>query len=139
MNKIILKYELDLNFILIAVTCPLKDYRLCFFINRASGLNLIKNEDYEIWTSPNSAHFFTKYSDISLTEETEFYLVGNKGITGGFLMPEMKVTDYFILIKGFIDDEDLKSLLEAIIQIDEVVSATEIDVTKLKSKENLVF
>lgn len=139
MNKIILKYELDLNFILIAVTCPLKDYRLCFHINRATGLDLVKNEDHEVWMSNNTSYFFTKYSYISSTEETEFYLIGNKGIDGGLLAPEMKVVDYFILIKGFIDEEDLKSLLDSINKIEEIVVATEIDVVKLKSKENLVF
>ena len=139
MNKITLKYELDLNFTLIAITCPLKDYRLCFYINRASGLNLVKNDDHEVWVSKNQSLFFTKYSYISSIEETEFYLLGNKGINGGILISEAKATDYFLLIRGFIDDEDFLSLMNAINQIEEVQVAMEIDIEKLKSKENLVF
>ena len=139
MNKFTLKYELDLNFTLIAITCPLKDYRLCFYINRASGLNLVKNEDHEVWVSKNHSLFFTKYSYISSIEETEFYLLGNKGIDGGILISETKTTDFFLLIRGFIDDEDFLSLMNAINQIDEVLVATEIDLEKIKSKENLVF
>lgn len=139
MNKIILKYELDLDFILIAVTCPLRDYQLCFHINRATGIDLAKRVDHEVWINNNTSYYFTKYSYISSTEETEFYLIGNKGFDGGFLLPEMKVADYFILIKEFIDEEDLKILLDSINKIGEIVVATEIDVEKLKSKENLVF
>lgn len=139
MNKIILKYELDLNFILIAITSPLKDYRLCFYINRESGLNLQKEEDYTLQPDGNSTHFFTKYSDISPTEETEFYLLGNRGLEGGILIPEMKNVDFFMVIKGFIDDEDLRALLSSLIKIEDIIVASEIDVTKLKSKENLVF
>jgi hypothetical protein len=139
LNKITLKYELDLNFTLIAITCPLKDYRLCHYINRATRLNLIKNEDHEIWVSRNHSLFFPKYSYISSIEETEFYLIGNKGIEGGFLIPEAKATDYFMLIKGFIDDEDFSALMDAIVEVEEVLVAAEINVEKLKSKENLVF
>lgn len=139
MNKIILKYELDLNFLLIAINCPLKDYRLCFFINRRTSLNLRKDDDYEVWQFANTFHYFSKYSDISSSEETEVYLIGNKGLNGTFLIPEMKVVDYFILIKSFIDEEDIKSLLEALNKIDDVVVASEINIDKLKSKENLVF
>ena len=139
MNKFTLKYELDLNFTLIAITCPLKDYRLCFHINRASGLGLVKNEDHEVWVSKNHSLFFTKYSYISSIEETEFYLLGNKGIDGGILISETKTTDFFLLIRGFIDDEDFLSLMNAIKQIDGVLVATEIDLEKIKSKENLVF
>ncbi len=139
MNKITLKYELDLNFTLIAITCPLKDYQLCFHINRSTGLNLVKSEDYEILASKNHFLFFTKYSYISSIEETEFYLIGNRGIEGGILIPETKEIDYFLLIKGFIDEEDFLALINAINQIKGVVAATEINIEKLKSKENLVF
>ena len=139
MNKIILKYELDLNFLLIAINSPLKDYRLCFYINRTTSLNLKKDEDHEVWQSTNSFRYFSKYSDISSSEETETYLIANKGLNGGFLVPEMKVVDYFILIKSFIDEEDLKTLLDGLNKIDDVVVASEIDIDKLKSKENLVF
>lgn len=139
MNKITLKYELDLNFTLIAITCPLKDYQLCFHINRSTGLNLVKTEDYEISVPTNGSLFFTKYSYISPIEETEFYLIGNKGIEGGILIPEVKTTDYFMIIKGFIDEEDFHNLISALNDINEVAVATEIDVEKLKSKENLVF
>lgn len=139
MNKITLKYELDLNFTLIAITCPLKDYRLCFYINQITGLDFTKNDDHELWRSNNQSFFFTKYSYINHSEETEFYLIGNKGINTGFLVPEMKGTDYFMLIISYIDDEDLGALLNALNRIDQVVVASKIDPEKLKSKENLVF
>ena len=139
MNKITLKYELDLNFTLIAITCPLKDYQLCFHINRSTGLNLVKSEDYELLVSKNQSLFFTKYSYISSIEETEFYLIGNRGMEGGILIPEIKATDYFMLIRGFIDEEDFQALINELNLIKGVVVATEIDIEKLKSKENLVF
>lgn len=139
MNKITLKYEIDLDFLLIAITCPLKDYRLCYYINKYTALNLEKKEDHETWMSNSTSLYFTKYSYISEHTGTEFYLIGNKGIEAGYLLPELRGSDYFLMIKEFIDDEDLKTIHKSLNSIPDIVVATEIDPEKLKSKENLVF
>lgn len=139
MNKITLKYELDLSFKLIAVNCPLKDYRFCFFVNKYTHLDLVKVDDHETWISKQSSLFFSKYSYINPIQDTEFYLIGNKGIEGGYLIPEMRSMDYFLLIKEYIDEEDLIQMIDFLNQIEAVVVAKEIDPTKLKSKENLLF
>lgn len=139
MNKVILKYELDLDFILIAITSPLKDYRLCYFINKLTGLDLHKIDDHEVWLSPTKVHKFSRYAGFSTASETEYYLLANKGAEEGVLIPEMRHSDYFFLIRNFIDEEDLEALQGHISAIDEVVVASEISPQKLKSKENLIF
>ena len=140
MNKVILKYEIDLDFILIAITSPLKDYRLCYFINKFTGLELCKVGDHEVWMpSAKNQLCFSKYADFSTASETEYYLLANKGVNGGLLIPEMRHSDYFFLIRNFIDDEDLTALQDNITGIPEVVVASEISPQKLKSKENLIF
>lgn len=140
MNKVTLKYELDLDFILIAITSSLKDYRLCYFINKYTGLNLCKIEDHEVWLSATEGQrCFSRYAAFSAASETEFYLVANKGDDGGILIPEMRHSDYFFLVRNFIDDEDLEALQDNINAIPDVVVASEISPQKLKSKENLIF
>lgn len=139
MNKITLKYELDLDFKLVAVNCPLRDYRFCFFVNKYTQLDLVKVEDHETWIPNQSSLFFSKYSYINPIQDTEFYLISNKGLSGGYLIPEMRSMDYFLLIKEYIDQEDLSQIIESINQIEAVVVAKEIDPAKLKSKENLLF
>lgn len=140
MNKVTLKYELDLDFVLIAITSPLRDYRLCYFINKATGLKLYKIADYEIGVPPPIEHAaFSRYADFNDAAETEYYLLANRGLDGGVLVPEMRHSDYFLLIRSFIDDEDLTELLDRLVAIEEVVAASEISPQKLKSKENLIF
>ena len=89
--------------------------------------------------SNSTSLYFTKYSYISEHTGTEFYLIGNKGIEAGYLLPELRGSDYFLMIKEFIDDEDLKTIHKSLNSIPDIVVATEIDPEKLKSKENLVF
>lgn len=55
------------------------------------------------------------------------------------MIPEMKNVDYFILIKNFIDQEDIDQLISGLNAIPEIVVAAEVDPAKLKSKENLIF
>ena len=139
MNKVTLKYELDLDFVLIAITSSLRDYRLCHFINKVTGLKLHKMADYEIGMPPLGMASFSRYADVDEATETEYYVLANRGEEGGMLVPEMRHSDYFLLIRNFIDEEDLTELLDHIMAIADVVAASEISPQKLKSKENLIF
>lgn len=136
-NKLTLKYEPDLDFVLIAITAPLKDYRLCLKINNQLAFNLCRTDELEV--PFNAAPFyFNRYHYQPLQGGTEFYLLANKGAEG-FLVPEMKKVDYFLLIRNYIDADDLLHIIAGLNKIPEVLVAAEVDPRKLKSKENLVF
>lgn len=140
MNKFTLKYELDLDFVLFAISSPLRDYRLCHFINKNTGLSLAKAEDHEAWlVNADSPALFSKYAYINDDTDTEIYLIANRGYEGGWLVPEMRQTDFFLMIKSFIDEDDLRALDQGINDIPDVLVAGEISPEKLKSKENLIF
>lgn len=70
--------------------------------------------------------------------DTDFYFIGNKG-SEGYLVPEMRRADYFIMIKNYIDDDDLDKLINDLNKIQEIVAAVKIDPKKIKSRENLLF
>lgn len=140
MNKVTLKYELDLDFILFAISCPLRDYRLCYFLNKHTGLNLYKTTEHEAWLGASQMpSYFSRFAQVNERSGTEYYLISNKGCEGGFLVPEMRHSDYFLVVRNFIDDEDLEALQAGINAIPEVLVASEISPEKLKSKENLIF
>ena len=139
MNKTILKFELDLSFVLVAITAQLKDYLFCFKINKALSVNFIKIDDHElVFAAPKPVSYFSKYQYKPAELDTEFYIIANKG-TDGFLIPEMMKVDYFLLIRNYVDVEDLRLMISSINRIPEIVVAAEVDPKKLKSKENLIF
>ena len=139
MNKITLKLELDFDFIVLAITTSLKDYRLCFYLNKFAPANFIRVDELALPLSDRpGVALFNRYTYLPENSETEFYLLSNKG-SEGLLIPEMNRVDYFLVIKNFIDDEDLEAWISHLKQIPEVLAAVEVDVKKLKSKENLLF
>lgn len=139
LNRKFLKFEIDLDFVLIAITTSLKDYRTCYLINRSLNFNFVKLPDLQVEIHPETEHvLFSIYNFSEDTAETDFYFIANKG-TEGYLIPEMKNADYFVLIKNYIDEADLEHMLLALNSIPEIVTAIKIDPKKIKSRENLLF
>jgi hypothetical protein len=139
LNRKFLKFEIDLDFVLIAVTTSLKDYRICYLINKHLSFNFVKTDDLAVDIHPGSIPvYFSLFTYNWEASETDFYFIGNKG-SDGYLIPEMKKADYFLMIKNYIDDNDLDTLVSALNKIPEIVAAVKIDPKKIKSRENLLF
>lgn len=139
MNKKFLKFEIDLDFVLIAVTTSLRDYRICYLINKHLSFNFVKTNDLAVDIHQGAERsFFSFYTYNWEASETDFYFIGNKG-SDAYLIPEMKKADYFLMIKNYIDDTDLENLVSALNKIPEIVAAVKIDPKKIKSRENLLF
>ncbi len=139
LNKTTLKFELDLDFKLLAISSQLKDYVFCFKINKQLSIDFCKISDLELpFNGGNENNYFSRYFYLMSEADTELYIIANKG-SEGFLVPEMKKADFFILIRNYIDLEDLKHLISRLNKIPEILVAIEVDPKKLKSKENLIF
>ncbi|CAN5189115.1 hypothetical protein BH09BAC6_BH09BAC6_22830 [soil metagenome] len=139
LSRKFLKFEIDLDFVLIAVTTSLKDYRICYLINKFLNFNFTKISDLPLDILPNAEQvLFSRYHHFWETTETDFYFIANKG-SEGYLIPEMKKADYFLLIRNYIDENDLEGIISALNKISEVVAAVKIDPKKIKSRENLLF
>jgi len=125
--------------VLIAITSQLKDYMFCYKINKQLGIDFAKIKDLEMLFSADEELFhFSRYFYLAPESGNEFYILANKG-TEGFLVPEMNKVDFFLLIRNYIDREDLRGIISGLNKITEVLVAAEVDPKKLKSKENLIF
>jgi hypothetical protein len=139
LNRKVLKFEIDLDFVLIAVTTSLKDYRICYYINKCLNFNFTRIADLKLDANVKGAPWlFSLYHYHWESTETDFYFIGNKG-SDGYLVPEMREADYFLMIKNYIDDTDLEHIISALNKIPDIVAAVKIDPKKIKSRENLLF
>jgi hypothetical protein len=139
LNRKFLKFEIDLDFVLIAVTTSLKDYRVCYLINKFLCFNFVKIPDLPVEIMPGDRPvLFSIYHYGRGENGPDYYFIANKG-TDGYLAPEMKKADYFLMIKNYIDENELDSLISSLNKIPEIVAAVKIDPKKMKSRENLLF
>lgn len=140
MNKTYLKLSLDLDFVLIAITASLKDYMLCHRINKNLDFNLERvKEDHEVYYNIDEEPLtFSKYHFFVEEGEVDYFLVNNRNAEG-FLIPEMKKVDFFMVIQQFISKEELDMILGKLNKLPDIQVAAQIDPHKLKSKENLVM
>ena len=139
MNRTYLKLALDLDFVLIAITASLKDYILCHKINTSLPLSFTKVNDHEVYFNIDEPPLaFSKYYFFNEQTENEYFIVNNRN-TEGFLIPEMKKVDFFMVIQQFIDKEDVLYILAGLNKLADIQVAAQIDPAKLKSKENLVM
>jgi hypothetical protein len=139
LNKKLLKFEIDLDFVLIAITSSLKDYRICYMVNKELNFNFIKSDD--LYLDPlhgEAPAYFSLYKYSWESSETEFYFISNKG-SEGYLIPEMNKTDYLLMIKNYIDEDELDDIILRLNRISEIVAAVKVDPKKIKSRENLLF
>ena len=137
MSKLILNLDEDYEFTLIGISCHSKDYRICREINNTLNIDLIRTEDLEIAKqSTINSHPFYEYIDDD--NYLEYYLISNRG-NNGFLIPEQKKVDFFLVAKGNISDNHTNDVISKINTLSLVLTSFSIDPNLLKSKHNLLF
>lgn len=122
------------DFDLIGISCHLKDYELCWNINKRLGFNLIKQrQDIEISVKKTiSKHPFYTFA----TEDgfINYWLIKNRAT--GLMVPEQPNADFFLKIEGEITPSVLVGNLK---DVPGILTAFVVDINKLKSKENFLF
>ena len=162
MGKHTLKIEYDYEFELIGISSQEKDYRICWALNNILGLDLAKCEPLEIKSKKQATpSFFSLFSFENTDEFMAYFVISNysenklfasKGDTLfaeneqepeageiGILIPEQRQMNYFFLIRGEINKKALKETIRKIKGLDFIFTAVWIDVSELKSKNNLIF
>lgn len=132
--KRLLEINEDLDFSLLGVCSHVKDYRLCWELNKALDIGLAKME------SAADAGNTTAISNCCIFSDDEnhrlYHLIPNKQ-NDKLLVPENDRIDYFIKISGH-DHTSLTGKWKAAIQkIDVVLTVVVIDPANLKSAHSL--
>lgn len=136
MSKKIFKLEdnSDHDFLIAGIVTGLRDYKLCFELNRTLELNLERLEDKTMSAGRPGAATHHSYFEHSGTDGDYIILIHNRdrGNTG-FFIPEMKNVDYFTIISNPSPDFDFRQFLTRIKNIPHVSGVYEIKGENIKS------
>lgn len=158
-----MKYTLDIlpdyDFLLLGISSHEKDYRLAWALNKVLSVEFQKVESLEMKDKKQSerAYFSTFYYGDE-EDIREYYILSNSSenktlssqentlfglddftVKNELLIPERKTANYFFVLKGSVDLEEVDRIIEAIRSIQFVLTVDVIEVEELKSKQNLIF
>ena len=108
---------------LIGISCHSRDYFLSFHLNKMLELGFVKLDDFREFP------FFYCRDD---NDFNAYYLVGNRS-PELVLFPELKQTDYILLVEGPFKKAQKDKFLDAIRKIQHVLTAFEIKVETIKN------
>jgi len=131
-----LTFEEVYDFSLFGISCHVKDYRLCWEINRALNIDLEKVDLDNGNSEENSPLTVSSYFD----EEShiQYTLIVNKH-NDGLWFSELPNLDYFLRISGPMHEmlaDNCKHLLQ---NIESILAIVKINPLELKSRVNLMF
>jgi hypothetical protein len=132
-EKLHISFDDIFDFKLIGISCAEKDYRLCWAINQALNIDLVRMSNDGIASRTHLVDFpFFEFSD----EETGriFRLLANR-FENKILMKELKTIDYLFLIQG--EDANLHNITTRLGNIEFVFLSQEISIDHLKEKDLL--
>lgn len=137
-NKLLVEHHYDFD--LLGFVTPLKDYKMAWLLNRTLGTKLIKVEDYEVEFLDHSSLVISQY--FQELEHGFFQLLKNRSVnktpSAVYLVPELKMFDYFLLVQDYTFDLDINAYIERLSNVPYIQNVVKLDVSKIKSKENLL-
>lgn len=124
-KKIILESRSDPSFFtIIGISCHLKDYRLSFLLNQNMPADFKKMTDFP--------GVFSLYFYVDEECRNSFYLLSNRN-EEKLLFPELKQTDFIMLLDGPVKKARRDRMLKTIRAIPNVLTAFDIQVGSLKN------
>ncbi|WP_143961774.1 IPExxxVDY family protein [Litoribacter populi] len=134
--QVVHEYEFDL----IGLVAPLKDYKMAWVINNSLELDLIKTKDYQLEFLNQPALVISQF--ILEKDHGFIQLLKNRSYSKSdkalYLVPELKTIDYFLLLQDYTYELNINAYIEELSRHPYVQNVVKLDVTKLKSKENLL-
>ena len=138
-RKPVIKLDADFDFLLIGIVTPMKDYRICWFLNNILHLSLARTTDLVISRPGTQKQMsFSRYIFCDELSRSEFVMMENSH-EADCVLPEVKEIDYLLIIKGSYYTKKKNDIVKKIKKINEVQTALLIDVNTVKSKENLIM
>jgi hypothetical protein len=132
-----LNVEPELEMEIVGICTHLRDYKLCWQINRHLGLELgrVDGDMQSDSGKDKSAHHWYRFTNE--TTHTEYHLVRNKG-TAALLIPEHRQVDYLLIMRENLNI-NVSDLIRQLRNIENVLTAFRINTDELKNKETLIY
>ena len=123
----------EFDFAVLAINSHTKAHKLCWNINGSMQLNFEKKKDHTI----KGDIWFSRYTYIT-DEGVEYDLLANRS-KKGYLVPNLKSINYFLVVKDDCWKHDRLDFMNKLRNTAEVLLAYEVNVDNLKYIDRFIF
>lgn len=139
MSRYRLDVDFDFDFPLIGISSSLKDYRLCWQINRALNIELCRQKDLLVSNEKKRQEaYFNLFQFEDAIDFLRYFLIANKS-AGSLFIPELKQADFFMMLRGDAAKETALVVMEKLKSLPGIEAVFETNPAKLCSRQNLIF
>jgi len=159
-HKIVLDEDFADDFSLVAIHCSEEAYKVAYLLNQNLNLCLQRSSSDLDFSSEFREVNFPIFEFEDQFQYTNYYLVANKCKSKvddeakhddlfaetisersvvTHLLPEFKKADFFLKIESDFENIPLRKNIALINEIKQVISAYEVEVSQIKSNNNLIF
>ena len=132
-TRFILECPAELDFAVLAINSHVKGYKLCWNINKELQLNFEKVEDQVI----NNEMMFSRYLHTT-NEGEEHSIIANRS-KKGYLIPDHKSVNYFLITNNRNCAEEKKIIISKLRENKEVLLVFELDTKNSKYIDRFIF
>lgn len=120
--------EYEIDFLILAVNCHLRSYKLCWEINKKLNTNFIKTKNHP--HPQKESQNFERFTYTEKHSQTQYNILSNR-CDAGYLDPSNKSINYFLVVQGGIYSS--KKIIESLNQIEDVLLVFELNLSKISS------
>lgn len=136
-KKLSLNIDYSNEYSFIGISCHLKDYRLCFHLNKILGFKFKKIEDFNKLDENQNTHPYSIYYYHCPNSNSDFCLISNHHAEMK-LLPSLKQFDYFLLFERNLSASQKTALLQKIKTVPNMLMVYEIDYSKINRINYLI-
>ncbi len=139
MKKKSLIYSPEFDFRLIGIVSTISDIKMAWELKQITELEIVRGEYHEIYLEKAAeSQLFNRFEAIENNDSLSIYFLGNKS-PSGYLVEELKNIDFFIIIKGFEQQEFADDLQKQLKGKPTIQAVFNIDIQTLSSKQKLLM
>ncbi len=126
------------DLVILGISTTLKDYGLAYYINKVLSLNLVRGNDLKRCAEENEdLPGFPFFLHEKTPLKQNIYLIGNKN-KENWLIPELKLTDFLLVIKGPSTPSGIQQVIKTLRQIPNLMAALRINMKEVKQAETFL-
>tara|TARA_B110000444_G_scaffold242932_1_gene260745 strand:+ start:652 stop:1035 length:384 start_codon:yes stop_codon:yes gene_type:complete len=122
-----------MDFTILAINSHIKGYKLCWNINNNLRASFEKQEDHNI----KDELWFARYAYIC-DEGVEYNLLANRS-KKGYLIPNQKRINYFLIIKNDYWQNDMKAFINKLSITKDILLVFELDAKVIKEIDRFIL